>query len=527
MRSGLLWLVVFVIGPLGGCATLPPGSHYPKAASQAIADPQATRLGQQYAKASGQHSGRSGFRILNVGVDGFLARLEMINAAERTLDLQYYIFRGDETGRLLTDALSRAAERGVRVRVLVDEAERVPGDEQLLALSGHAGIEIRVFNPWRYRGNHNFLRDIEFILHHSRLDYRMHNKMLVVDGAVALAGGRNIGDQYFQVDPQSQFADDDVFVGGPITRDLSSKFDEFWNSQLAIPAEALEHRDPKDLAASSSRLLSAARARKVAAAGLNYEQKLAAGEPLAGILSGELPLVWADAQFVCDPPDKKAAVAGVRVGNLMYEPIAKLVKQTRSELINVTPYFVPTKDQLHELESLAQQQVRVRALTNSLQTNPNVAAHAGYTHYRVALLHSGVQLSEVRALLGDTRGSGESKRLTRYGNYALHAKYYVFDRKDLYIGSMNLDVRSRRLNTEMGFIINSTELAQQEAARFEAMTRPENAYSVTLRPGSDSQLVWHTVENGKPVDYDTEPARSTWQRFEAEFLSWLPLDREL
>jgi len=179
----------------------------------------------------------------------------------------------------------------VRVRVLVDEAERVAGDEQLLALSGHAGIEIRVFNPWKYRGHNHFLRDVEFIAHRSRLDYRMHNKMLIVDGAVALAGGRNVGDQYFQVDPDSQFADDDVFAGGPITHDLSSKFDEFWNSQLAIPSEALAHLDPKDLASASARLFTAARARKVAAAGLNYQQKLATNEPLAGILSGEVPLV--------------------------------------------------------------------------------------------------------------------------------------------------------------------------------------------------------------------------------------------
>jgi putative cardiolipin synthase len=351
--------------------------------------------------------------------------------------------------------------------------------------------------------------------------------MLIVDGAVALAGGRNVGDQYFQIDPQSQFADDDVFAGGPIIGELSSKFDEFWNSQLAIPAEALAHRDPKDLAASSTRLMVAARARKVAAAGFNYQEKLAAGEPLAGILSGQLPLVWAQAQFVCDAADKKSVVAGSRVGDLMYEPLAKLVNQAQTELIVVTPYFVPSRDELHLLQSLGEKKVRVRALTNSLETNPSVAAHAGYTHYRVRLLESGVQLNEVRALLGNSRGSGESKQMSRYGNYALHAKVLVMDRKGLYIGSMNLDVRSRRLNTEMGFIIYSAELSQQEAGRFDALTRPENAYSVALQPGGKGRLIWHTVEDGKPVDYDREPARSAWQRVKAKFLAWLPLDHEL
>jgi cardiolipin synthase C len=526
-RRGAVFLALIVLASVSGCATPPPGFDYPKVPSHTLENPQATRLGQQFARASAQNSGRSAFRILNVGVDGFLMRLEMIDAAERTLDLQYYIFRGDESGRLLTDALSRAADRGVRVRVLVDEAESVAGDEQLLALSGHAAIEIRVFNPWRYRGHSRFRRDVEYILHHSRLDYRMHNKMLIVDGAVALAGGRNIGDQYFQIDPQSQFADDDVFAGGPIVGALSSKFDEFWNTRLAIPAEALAHRDPNDLAASSARLMVTARARKVAAAGFNYREKLATGEPLSGILSGESSLVWADAEFVCDAADKKSVVAGTRVGDLMYESLSKRVRQSQTELIVVTPYFVPSPDEFQLLQSLAERKVRVRVLTNSLETNPNVAAHAGYTHYRVPLLQSGGQLSEVRALLGNTRGSGESKRLAQYGNYALHAKVYVVDRKAVYVGSMNFDVRSRRLNTEMGFIIDSADLSQQEATRFDAMTRPENAYSVTLRPGGTGRVLWHTVEDGEPVDHDREPARSNWQRVQAKFLAWLPLDREL
>jgi putative cardiolipin synthase len=521
---------LLVLAILGGCASLPPGSNYPKAQSVAFAEPQTTRLGQQFAAESSRNGGRPGFRIFNVGVDGFLIRLEMINAAERSLDLQYYIFRGDETGRLLTDALARAADRGVRVRVLVDDGETVTGDEQLLALSGHPAVEIRVFNPWKYRGHNDLLRGAEFILRHSRLDYRMHNKMLIADSAVALTGGRNIGDQYFQIDPESQFADDDVFVAGPIIRDMSSKFDEYWNSMLAIPAEALTHRDPKDLASSSSRLMAAARARKIAAAGLNYEQKLATGEPLAGILSGKLPLTWADGQFVCDPPDKKSAMSHARVGDLSYQPLAQLATRTQTELIIVSPYFVPTKDELHLLESRSQQQVHVRVLTNSLESAPNPVAHAGYMHYRVKLVQDGVQINEVRARLGNTRGSGESKRLASYGNYALHAKVYIFDRQDLVIGSLNFDVRSRRLNTEMGLIIDNGDLSRQEAGRFDAMTRPENSYLVALRSASGRsrpRLVWRTVEGGKPVEYTSEPARGFWQKVKVTILSWLPIDSEL
>jgi putative cardiolipin synthase len=523
--------VALVLAFLGGCASLPPGSSYPKVRSVSLSEPQTTRFGRQFANAAQQNPGRSGFRIFNVGIDGFLLRLEMINAAERTLDLQYYIFRGDESGVLITDALLRASDRGVRVRVLVDEGESVPGDEQLFRLAGHANIEIRVFNPWAYRGHSKFIRGAEFLLRHSRLDYRMHNKLFVADGSVGLLGGRNIGDQYFQTDPESQFADDDVFAAGAITGDLSSEFDEFWNSALAIPAEALQHRNTGDVAAYSTRHYRPREAPKLKSAGLNYAEKLATGEPLAGLMSGELPLVWADAQFVSDPPDKKKlAAAGTRVGTLTYKPVAEMARQLKSELIIVSPYFVPTKEELGLLKSHRQHGVRVRALTNALESNPETAAHAGYMHYRVGLLRDGVQLYEVRSLLGNTQGSGQSARVSKYGNYSLHAKFYVMDTKEIYIGSMNFDARSRRLNTEMGLIIHNGELAQQEASRFEAMIRPENAYSVELQTGKKagaSRLVWHSVENGQPVDYDREPARSTWQRMKARMLTWLPLDPEL
>jgi len=197
----------------------------------ALAHPEETRLGGQFATASQAHDGTSGFRIITVGIDGFLARVQMIDAAERTLDLQYFIFRGDETGRLVTEALLRAADRGVRVRVLIDDGDTVAGDEQIMALDAHPAIEIRIFNPFAYRGHGRLRRHSEFLFNAPRLDYRMHNKLLVVDNAVALIGGRNIGNQYFQVDPESQFADDDVFAAGPIARQLSATFDEYWNSR--------------------------------------------------------------------------------------------------------------------------------------------------------------------------------------------------------------------------------------------------------------------------------------------------------
>jgi cardiolipin synthase C len=212
---------------LCGCATVPPGRDYPRPVSVALADPQTTVFGARFETLSQAHAGESGFHILNVGVDGLLTRVQMIDAAQKTLDLQYFIFRGDATGKLILAALTRAAARGVAIRLLVDDGDTLSGDEQVLALRSQSGIDVRVFNPFRYRGHNPMLRALEFAGNAARLDYRMHNKLLVVDNTLALIGGRNIGNEYFQVDPQFQSADDDVFVAGPIVHALSATFDEY------------------------------------------------------------------------------------------------------------------------------------------------------------------------------------------------------------------------------------------------------------------------------------------------------------
>jgi putative cardiolipin synthase len=519
------WTECFVAASLacwmGGCASAPPGAGYPKTASTALTDPETTRVGRQFAAAATEHGDKTAYRIISVGVDGFLLRMEMINSVERTLDLQYYIFRSDESGRLLTDALVRAADRGVRVRLLVDDGDAVPGDEQLFAIAGRPNIEIRIFNPFAYRGENRFIKGTEYLFHHSRLDYRMHNKLLVADNSMALMGGRNIGDQYFQIDPESQFADDDVFVGGPVVRDLSKTFDEYWNSALSVPAEALHAAHPH---VSKQK----PRTDKVDNAGFDYRSKLDSGEPLAGILAGRLPLTWAHAQVVCDSPEKAESAHSPGLGSLMYQPVAQAIAEAQTELLMVSPYVVPSKDELNLLRDRIAHQVRIRILTNSLESAPELSAHSGYMHYRTELLKDGAELYEVRSRLGNSRGSGQSRKISRYGNYALHAKLYVLDRRRVFIGSMNLDQRSRHLNTEIGLIIDSAELAQETAKRFEAMTLPENSYAVVLQPAQHStQLVWRTVENGATVEYKKEPARHAWQRAEVKFLSLLPLGHEL
>jgi putative cardiolipin synthase len=512
-----------------GCALLPPGVDFPRSTSTALEHPEQTALGQRFAADAGKHDGGSAFRVLSSGIDGFLARAELINAAERTIDVQYYIFRQDTTGQLLTESLLRAADRGVRVRILIDDGETVAGDEQIVALSIHPNIEIRVFNPFLYRGHAEFIRAAEFALSASRLDYRMHNKLFVVDNIIALVGGRNIGDQYFQIDPESQFGDDDLLAAGPVVPKLSDTFDEFWNSRLATPFAALVAGAPAAMALDEYRVTLRAHVSAVQSGGADLVQRMASNEPLASILSGQLRLVWAQSTVVYDSPEKKRVERGEMIGKLMHRSVAATAAATRAELEIVTPFFIPGSAGMQMFQELRDKGVRVRILTNSLESTPELPAHAGYMKYRLPLLEQGVELHEVRALLGSAKGSGEAMALLRFGNYALHAKLFVFDRRSLYIGSMNFDQRSRTLNTEVGLIIESPELAQQIAARFESITAPLNSYALTLAEDGRGvqELVWRTQENGKSVDHDVEPSRSEWDGLKVRLLSLLPLDREL
>ncbi|MDB5927817.1 MAG: phospholipase D/Transphosphatidylase [Betaproteobacteria bacterium] len=527
MRLACFMLVVAFVS---GCATLPPGSDFPKTPSWALATSTETRLGRQFESAAREHGGKSGYRLLSAGIDGLTARAQMIDAAALTLDVQYYIFRNDKTGRLVADALLRAADRGVRVRVLVDEGERVAGDEQIELLDAHPKIEVRLFNPFAYRGHAKTVRSLEFMLNARRLDYRMHNKLLVVDNAAAIIGGRNIGDEYFQVDPESQFGDDDVFAGGPIARQLSATFDEYWNSALAIPVRALGNGRPSQAQLDTYRKELAEHRQALTADRTDYLGHIAKGEPFAGMVSGKLPLAWASAQLVYDSPEKRRVDKGERPGNLIYPPVIDTTQAVQSELLIVTPFFVPGPSGMELFKALRERNVRVRVLTNSLEATPELMAHSGYMHYRRPLLEEGIELYEVRAQLGTASGSGESPGMVAYGRYALHAKLFVFDGTKVLIGSINFDLRSKHRNTEIGLIIDSPALAQQTSKRFAALVQPANSYELVLtrdQAMGPARLVWRTKDNGQMVEYDREPAGGEWRRAKVQLLTLLPLDPEL
>jgi putative cardiolipin synthase len=278
------------------------------------------------------------------------------------------------------------------------------------------------------------------------------------------------------------------------------------------------------------RELTAEEPAEVQADGIDFVGLVASGEPFTGMLSGRLPLVWAPAQLISDSPDKQKVEDGSMVGRLMHRPVANATLAVESELLMITPYLIPGDEGMRIFEDLHKRGVRVRILTNSLETSSVVLAQSGYIGYRVPLLEDGVELYEIRALLGNTHGSGQTKAMSRHGTYSLHAKMFVFDRQKVFVGSMNFDQRSMHLNTEIGLIIDSPELAQELARRFEAMVQPANAYALSLQPdtkGNGQHLIWRTIEDEQVVDLQKEPARSTWQRFKIWLLALLPLDDEL
>ena len=488
--------------------------------SNALADPRETRLGRQFLDLADTHGGSSGYRLLHAGVDGLALRVQMIRHAERTLDLQYFIFRGDETGTLIREALRHAADRGVRVRVLVDDGDTLPGDEQLLELDGYPNMQVRIFNPFDTRSHSALLRNVDFLFHKTRLDYRMHNKLLVADNAIAVTGGRNIGNQYFQVDPDSQFADDEVFVAGPTAQTLSREFDEFWNGDMVVPAHALgglpAYRAPASTAV-------------VPGGGIDYLARVDSDQPYRGLVAGQEPLTWTSARLVYDSPDKRYIVQRAMRGRLMSQAVEQELARTRQEALIVSPYFVPSEEELALLEEIRARNASATALTNSLESAPSLAAHSGYDKLRVKLLKAGVRLYEVKALLDTPRGSGQTRQLSRYGTYGLHAKLYVFDRQRCFIGSWNYDQRSLRINTEMGLLIDNAALAGEVARRVEAMTAPGAAYQVLLdtdAPGRP-ELVWETQMDHRTVRLYREPSRGWWQRHREKLLALLPLEPEL
>ena len=510
-------------------ATLPPGAYAARPESFALANPGETQLGQQLESHAREHPGRSGFRLIPSGVGCFHARVEMAALAEKTLDVQYFAIQSDDTGKLVIAALLDAADRGVRVRILLDDSNAVGRDAEIGALTAHPNIELRVFNPFTYRGPLEFLRSAEFALNEARLTYRMHNKLFVVDNELAIIGGRNIGDAYFAASAAMEFGDYDLLVAGPMVPKLSGSFDAFWNSKLAVPLQNLVVFKPTPARLDAYR--ESLHRHRDAMAGSTYTRPVSDGGPIASMFSGKHPLLWAHAEAIYDSPEKAKVESGEQAGRLLREHVERAAAAVRSELLIVSPYLVPGEDGMRLLTGLRSRNVRVRVLTNSLQSTDAPITFAAYDHYRLPMLEAGIELYEVRPELGEPRmPGGGSLKSSSSTPFALHAKVFVFDRREVFVGSMNFDERSNHLNTELGVLVDSPELAQEIAERFEAAAQPANSYVLGLGPpGLSGQptLLWRTEENGVAVTQDTEPQVDPWRKFRVEMLSLLPIEDQL
>jgi putative cardiolipin synthase len=497
----MLRACVLAVALLAGCARLPAGPVGEP--SSALPDTGDTRLGRALAPAIAANRAKTGIYSLADGRDAFAARIVLARAAERSLDVQYYIFRGDVTGGLLCEALWQAAERGVRVRLLVDDNNTRGFDPGIAALDAHPKIEVRLFNPYASRG----FRLGELVTDFSRLNRRMHNKSFTADNRATIVGGRNVGDEYFGGESEVAFADLDVLAVGAVVPDVSAEFDAYWNSASAYPASSLIPAAPPESAAQVreawSKLNADARAGR-------YVEALRTTTLVQQLLAGSLPLEWTPARVVADDPSKVLHPPERKDLHMLPRLDAALGKPAR-ELDIVSPYFVPTEAGTAALRALVERGVKVRVLTNSLAATDVAPVHAGYAKYRKQLLRDGVRLYELKrtAERQDGQAVGGS-------DASLHAKTFSVDRARLFVGSFNLDPRSARLNTEMGVVMDSPRLA---SALSEALDRNLAPLAYEVRLAGDD-LEWVDGD----VRHASEPGASLLKRCWIGFLSILPIE---
>ncbi|KWC67801.1 phospholipase D family protein [Burkholderia ubonensis] len=520
-RSARALAVCALLSLVAACATHPSATTLERTVSHALPADAATPLGDALAAPVAARPGESGFRLLADGAAALQMRIALARAATRTLDMQYYIATEDTTGKLLLGAALYAADRGVRVRMLVDDLNFRDIDRVMAALNTHPNIEIRVFNPFGASQRDVMQRTAIFFTRIDRFTRRMHNKAMIADNQVAIVGGRNLGDEYFSASPTLQFRDLDVLAAGPVTHDISASFDAYWASGSSYPLRVLNHQtfDPKELDAMRDELRAHWRENAEP-----YNAKPLNATPLAQqIARGELGLVWAPAEFEADAPDKVAQPTDGYVSPPMRR-LAELIRAAQHEFLAFSPYFVPHDAGVKILGDTTARGVRVAILTNSLAATDAVAVQAGYGPYRVPLLRHGVELYEYKARPGRPRLLGSRSRAS------LHAKAYVIDREILVIGSMNLDPRSTHLNTELALVIHSPALAQQVATIFARATQPDESYRVQLAalsgPGA-SELTWIGTDEGVLRTYHVDPYAGLLRNVLTGVFMLLPVDDQL
>ena len=459
------------------------------------------------------YPGKTGVYPLSNPRDAFAARAVLAAAAERSLDLQYYIWHDDPVGYLLFDGVWQAAERGVRVRLLLDDNNTGGLDATLAALDAHPNIEVRLYNPFMQRQ----ARALGYLTDFSRLNRRMHNKSFTVDNQLTIVGGRNIGDEYFGVGSGVVFADLDLLVAGAAVGQVSREFDLYWNSPSAYPAASVIDKPGPNAAANLQARFGAARANPESVA---YLEAVRQTPLLRDLADRRLAFLWATARVLYDDP-AKTLTTKPSTELLLFPSLVQAMGRPQKSLYLISPYFVPGEEGTEALVDLARRGVQVSILTNSLAASDVSAVHAGYAKRRADLLRAGVRLYELKPsanadLSAQTGGLGSSS------SAGLHAKTFAVDRERVFVGSFNFDMRSALLNTEMGLVVDSPALGQQFADGFEGDV-PRVAYEVVLAPDGKS-LQWIERSPEGERRYDTEPGTTALKRMGVGVMSVLPIE---
>jgi len=497
------------------------GHHSPeRPASLALGNTGLSTLGLGVSEEAAKHPGRSGVELLRDGVDAFAMRVWLLRNAERSIDLQYYIWHDDLTGHLLFEEVRKAADRGVRVRLLLDDNGIAGLDDTLGWLDRHANVEIRLFNPFRNRR----FKPLDFLFDFSRANRRMLSKSFTVDNQITIVGGRNIGDEYFAARDADVFADLDAICAGPVVTEVSDCFDRFWNYELSRSMEeAVGAIDAADRAKAETEH----RAKITSAEARSYMALADSASILVRIATEDIEPRWVPVRLVSDPPDKVSEPHSNKP--TMFDALTELIGEPEQELLIVSGYFVPTKRGAIAFADMARHGVDVRILTNSYASTDVGVVHAGYAPHRKTLVAAGVQLFEMPAPNDRPKVKGKFIRAgsgsQRSGNGStLHAKAFTVDGSTVFIGSFNFDPRSFDLNTELGIVIESAEMGAEMRRVFDDAIAP-NTYRVVI--SEDGKLGWIDTRDDEPEVEFTEPGTTWFSRLVVRALSHAGLDRLL
>lgn len=505
---------------LSGCSTLP--KYYPSKPVYAYdIDTSQTHLAQMIAPLKSMNPDLTGYHVLNDPLDALAARIHLIDQSEKTLDLQYYIWDNDRVGSLALYKIIQAADRGVKIRLLIDDNNAKSMEAIYLALDQHANIDVKLFNPYGFRQ----LRPLDIVLDLKRINRRMHNKTFTADNQISVIGGRNMSNHYYNVSDNYQFSDVDVMLVGQAVEDISHSFDEYWNDSYAYPVQQVVNANQYRLRYEG--LKQQLTAHYELATVQNYLNISNRSNDFENWLKHHADWDWVNAEVVKDTPDKIKDKAK-KEQHINFQMVNNLaIPQQNVDLISA--YFVPQKKGEQTISALAEKGVKVRVLTNSFKANDVALVHAFYAKYRLDLLKSGVELYEFLPALPDEYINAETKELSKQAKISLkglsrsslHTKLMAIDDKQVFIGSFNFDPRSANLNSEIGVILNSPQLAAEINQTMDANIE-KYAYKLTLN--AENKIIWQRQTPTGIKTYNKEPKMKWWQSIGIKVISWLPIE---